>query len=294
MKSNIWYDESCKKLLANKSILYNILKRVLPEYQNLSFEEMMPLFSDITDSYTLESRNTEDSFVPNESIHYDVLLYCRLPASNEGIIVNLEVQANMPAYSILKRGIYYLGRLIARQKRHEYGFKKSEYNHLKKGISIWICNTPKHLKGMLNKYSIDEQNMTLPYSFSKMNYDLMQLIVISPETKPSHQHGIIDFLSLLFGENLDFTSSLQRLENEYGVILDKQEKEEMHKMCNWSIAHYQNGLEQGLQQGENNGVLKEMKNTIQRMVHAGFNLEVIAIATGKNIDEVKTLVQQLS
>ena len=69
-------------------------------------------------------------------------------------------------------------------------------------------------------------------------------------------------------------------------------------MCNWSIAHYQNGLEigleQGLQQGENNGVLKEMKNTIQRMVHAGFNLEVIAIATGKNIDEVKTLVQQLS
>ena len=162
MKSNIWYDESCKKLLANKSILYNILKRVLPEYQNLSFEEMMPLFSDITDSYTLESRNTEDSFVPNESIHYDVLLYCRLPVSNEGIIVNLEVQANMPAYSILKRGIYYLGRLIAQQKGHEYGFKKSEYNHLKKVISIWICNTPKHLKEMLNKYSIDEQNMTLP------------------------------------------------------------------------------------------------------------------------------------
>jgi flagellar biosynthesis/type III secretory pathway protein FliH len=126
----------------------------------------------------------------------------------------------------------------------------------------------------------------------------MQLIVISPETKPSHQHGIIDFLSLLFGENLDFTSSLQRLENEYGVILEKQEKEEMHKMCNWSIAHYQNGLEigleQGLQQGENNGILKEMKNTIQRMVHAGFNLEAISIATGKNIDEVKTLVQQLS
>ena len=230
MKSNIWYDESCKKLLANKSILYNILKRVLPEYQNLSFEEMMPLFSDITDSYTLESRNTEDSFVPNESIHYDVLLYCRLPLSNEGIIVNLEVQANMPAYSILKRGFYYLGRLIARQKGHEYGVKKSEYNHLKKVISIWICNTPKHLKGMLNKYSIDEQNMTLPYSFSKTNYDLMQLIVISPETKPSHQHGIIDFLSLLFGENLDFTSSLQRLENEYGVILEKQEKEEMHKI----------------------------------------------------------------
>ena len=37
--------------------------------------------------------------------------------------------------------------------------------------------------------------------FSKTNYDLMQLIVISPETKPSHQHGIIDFLILLFGVN---------------------------------------------------------------------------------------------
>lgn len=312
MKSNTWYDETCKKLLTNKSILYNILKRLIPEYQNLSFEEMLPLISDINDSSFIESRNTEDSFITNETVHYDVLLYCRLPNKKEEIIVNLEVQANMPAYSILKRGIYYLARLIARQKGHEHGFRKSEYNHLKKVISIWICNTPKGLKGMLNRYSFDEQNITFPYSFSKSEYDLMQLIVISPEATPSKQHGIIDFLSLLFGENLDFPSTLHRLENEYGVILEKHEKEEIHTMCNWSIAHYQNGLEQGREEGrlegreegreegrlegiiegEINGALKQLKAIIQRMVHSGFNLNHIATATGKSTDEIRTLLEQ--
>ena len=308
MKSNTWYDESCKKLLTNKSILYNILKRLIPEYQNLSYEEMIPLLSDITDSYTVESRNTEDIFIPNEQVHYDALLYCRLPNSCDEIIINLEIQANMPTYSILKRGIYYLGRLIARQKGHEHGFRKSEYNHLKKVISIWICNTPKSQKGMLNRYSFEEQNITLPYTFSKSEYDLMQLIVISPEVTPSKQHGIIDFLSLLFGENLDFTSTLHRLENEYGVILEKHEKEEIHTMCNWSIAHYQNGFEQGREEGrlegreegrlegiiegEINGALKQLKAIIQRMVCAGFTFDMIAIATDKDIDEIQTLLQQ--
>ena len=304
MKSNTWYDESCKKLLTNKSILYNILKRLIPEYQNLSYEEMIPLLSDITDSYTVESRNTEDIFIPHEQVHYDAVLYCRLPNSCDEIIINLEIQANMPAYSTLKRGIYYLGRLIARQKGHEHGFRKSEYNHLKKVISIWICNTPKSQKGMLNRYSFEEQNITLPYTFSKSEYDLMQLIVISPEVTPSKQHGIIDFLSLLFGENLDFTSTLHRLENEYGVILEKHEKEEIHTMCNWSIAHYQNGLEQGREEGreegrlegiiegEINGALKQLKAIIQRMVHSGFNLNHIATATGKSTDEIRTLLEQ--
>ena len=71
-------------------------------------------------------------------------------------------------------------------------------------------------------------------------------------------------------------------------------------MPNWSIAHYQNGLEQGREEGrlegreegEINGALKELKAVIQRMVCAGFTFDMIAIATDKDIDEIQTLLQQ--
>ena len=75
-------------------------------------------------------------------------------------------------------------------------------------------------------------------------------------------------------------------------------------MVNWSAAHYQNGFEEGYELGYKEGykegyegeykqgMQKQLKAIIQRMIHAGFTLDMIAIATGKNIDEIQPLLQQ--
>lgn len=92
----------------------------------------------MNDGDYFETRNVEDYSIAGEPIIFDVMLYAGLPDSDEtvGFIINFEVQGDIPPYSVLRRGFYYLGRLIARQKGHPFGFQKSNYDQLKKVIGI--------------------------------------------------------------------------------------------------------------------------------------------------------------
>lgn len=46
MKNVHWFDEECKRLLSNKKILLNILKREIEEYKGLSDAEILKLISE--------------------------------------------------------------------------------------------------------------------------------------------------------------------------------------------------------------------------------------------------------
>lgn len=87
-KNAHWYDEQCKKLLSNKKIIVNILKREISEYKHLSEDEILklisePQFNRKKQGDYLETRNVEDYSVQGEPIVYDVLLYAGLPGSDE-------------------------------------------------------------------------------------------------------------------------------------------------------------------------------------------------------------------
>ena len=55
MKNKNWYDAQCKRLLSNKQVLLNILKRVVEEYKDLSDEEILKLISE--PMHDIPSRN---------------------------------------------------------------------------------------------------------------------------------------------------------------------------------------------------------------------------------------------
>ncbi len=259
-KNAHWYDEQCKKLLSNKKILLQLLKREISEYKHLSDDEILKLISEPQlskkeDGEYLETRNVEDYSIQGETIVYDVLLYAGLPDTDEavGLIINFEAQGNMPKYSVLKRGFYYLSRLIARQKGHPFGFQKSEYSKLKKAVSIWICRTGRKRKGMLNVYTIQEESRGTEVRFPKPEYDVMQLVVISPDDKTHECKGTVEFLSLLFGQVSPAENVIERLEKEYGVMLEEREKKEVIEMCNWSMASRLDGIEEGRRKGKIEG-----------------------------------------
>ena len=163
-KNKNWYDAQCKKMLTNKKVLINILKREIEEYKHLSYDEILKLISEPQldvkeDSEFLETGNVEDYGFNQELVMFDVILYAKLPDSEEtvGLVINFEVQGDIPKYPILKRAYYYLSRLIARQKGMTHGFQKSEYGKLKKVVGIWIIRTGKKKKGMLNRYRMVEE-----------------------------------------------------------------------------------------------------------------------------------------
>ena len=76
----------------------------------------------------------------NDSM-FDIVLNARLPGAvsdNECHIVNIEFQNRIyPLLYYIKRGIYYLARLIVSQKG--VLFDNDDYAGLRKVHSIWIC-----------------------------------------------------------------------------------------------------------------------------------------------------------
>ena len=287
MKHKNWYDEQCKKLLSNKWVLLNILKREIEEYKDLSDDEILKLISKpqlgaVDD--VLETQNTEDLSIEHEKIIYDVILYAALPKSNDlvGLIINFEVQGNTPKYPVLKRGFYYLSRLISRQKGHPQGFSHTDYGKLKKVVGIWIYRTEKKRKGMLNVYRVTEEMKGTQCGYAKEDYDVMQLILISPDDTAKENTGTVEFLSLLFGEKIDAEEAKEKLEKEYGVVLSKKEKEDFIEMCNWSESHYLNGRE--------DGEVEEKKQTILEMLKDGVAEKLImkyTRCTKRQIDEAR-------
>ena len=97
--------------------------------------------------------NTEFSSATEGKVTFDLKFNAVVP-DEEGtrqMIINVEGQ-NRAAYPILKRGIYYCGRMLSAQ----YGtvFKQSHYEKLRKVISIWVC------------FAGDEKNVNTINSYS--------------------------------------------------------------------------------------------------------------------------------
>ena len=153
-KENAAYDAACKRLLANKIILSWIMKSCVEEYKDFEVNEIAERFIEGEPQITeiavhpdeedngeqIKGAPTEDSTITEGTIFYDIRFYAVVPHSKKRIrlIINIEAQNDFyPGYPILKRGIYYCGRMLSSQYGVE--FTDTHYEKLKKVYSIWIC-----------------------------------------------------------------------------------------------------------------------------------------------------------
>ena len=293
MRNEYWYDEECKKLLTDKRVLLNILKREVEEYEGLSDDEILSLICEpqmavIDSDAPLESRNVVDQSIKGERIEYDVLLYAKLPKSKEkvGLIINLEVQSSEPNYPIIKRGIYYLNRLLARQDGSEIGFQQPHYEKLKKVMGIWICRMKE--KGVLNNYEVNEKVRGTDVRFPKEDYDLLKLIIVSPNQEDDKEIGTVNFLSLLFGEHIDAEEFAERMEKDYGIKWDKERKEEIMAAKGWGHSIYESAMESGMRKGMEKGIEKGILGTTRaiKMMRQGISDEQIMKETEISISQL--------
>lgn len=277
MIKNVDYDALCKRVLCQKWVLARLLKTYLEEYEDCTLNEIIQLIQDpqldVCDDFDfIETRNTEDNTGGYGRIYFDVLLYARLPNSNQkiGMIINFEAQSYEPSYPILKRGIYYLSRLIAAQKGKSPGFRKSEYGELKKVVGIWIYNQGVKKQGMVNVYEITEEIKGKEIHLDKEDYDLMKLVLLSPKERTDGKDEMMDIVSLLFGnKGVLAKDTLFRLEKEYGIVMTREESEDIEKMCNRSVYKYQQGYEDAEKKAElrnNEIVINLLKESIPESV----------------------------
>ena len=228
------YDETGKKVLRYREVLANILKYSIPEYAPYTAQEIMEFIE--TDSITgevpvapdadtrIHGVNTEQSSIKEANLTFDVLFNVLKPDKVKvHLHVDIELQQEYnPGYSIEKRGIYHLSRMIS--SHLDVITKKTNYDKLQKVYSIFICvgNVPAYLHNTVSYYEfVNTQNIGFKdskkakeYICKSENYDLMGLIIVRISEKITENvTEIIDFLHGIFydieevGKYIDFSQN---------------------------------------------------------------------------------------
>ena len=285
------YDESCKNVLANKIILAWIMKSCMKEYKDCSICDIADHYIEGTpeisqrevhrdeapesDPGKIRGENTEDKAVNEGTVRYDIMFRAILPQGQEKIelIINIEAQKDFyPGYPLIKRGIYYGCRMISSQ----YGtiFTNSHYEKIQKVYSIWICfNPPEKRKNSINIYSVKEKSIVGKVKEKEADYDLLTAVMICLDSGKEEKEGteeseILRLLEVLFSTERELKEKEKILENEYGITMTYEEKEEVEKMCNLSEYVWEKGLTYGELQNLVRMVLKKMRKDVSYEITA--------------------------
>lgn len=276
------YDAACKRLLANKKILAWILKCCLEEYRECSVEEIAEKYIEGTPQIAQEAVNpdevagserirgiqTEDSSICEGTITYDIRFLAAVPGTDEAIrlIINVEAQNDFyPGYPIIKRGIYYCGRMISSQYGTE--FTAPQYSKIKKVYSIWVCkNPPKNRRNTINRYSIKEENLVGNVKEAIENYDLLSAVMICLGTHDEEADtGILKLLEVLLSSKRKAEEKKRILKEEFFIQMDSALESEVTLMCNLSKGVREEGIQQGIQQGRQETLMESIANLMRSM-----------------------------
>ena len=294
------YDNSAKRLIANKIILARILIKTVKEFKGMDPLEVaaliegipyisaVPVEPGLTNAVHFQNGkrivgfNTENQEVNEGLVRFDIVFYVRMKDGLSQIIINVEAQKDEPGeYEILNRAVFYVSRLVSSQKERD--FENSSYDDIKCVYSIWICmnmeeNTMSHIH-------LTKEDLIGSYEW-KGNLDLLNIIMIGlAKDLPEHDetYELHRLLGALLSRELTVDEKLDIIGKEYDIPLEENFRKDMSTMCNLSQGVKEEGIAIGRAEGEAGLITKMYKN--------GLSIELIASATDKTIEEVKTIIE---
>ena len=294
------YDNSAKRLIAHKIILARILVKTVEEFkgmdplevaaliEGLPYISAVPVEPGLTNAVHFQNGqrlvgfNTENQELNEGLVRFDIVFYVRMNDGLSHIIINVEAQKDEPGeYEILNRAVFYVSRLISSQKERD--FENSSYDDIKCVYSIWICmnmeeNTMSHIH-------LTKEDLIGSYEW-KGNLDLLNIIMIGlAKELPEHDetYELHRLLGALLSRELTVDEKLDIIGKEYDIPLEENFRKDMSTMCNLSQGVKEEGIAIGRAEGEAGLITKMYKN--------GLSIELIASATDKTIEEVKTIIE---
>lgn len=294
------YDNSAKRLIAHKIIVARILVKTVEEFkgmdplevaaliEGLPYISAVPVEPGLTNAVHFQNGqrlvgfNTENQELNEGLVRFDIVFYVRMKDGLSQIIINVEAQKDEPGeYEILNRAVFYVSRLISSQKERD--FENSSYDDIKCVYSIWICmnmeeNTMSHIH-------LTKEDLIGSYEW-KGNLNLLNIIMIGlAKELPEHDEAyeLHRLLGALLSRELTVDEKLDIIGKEYDIPLEENFRKDMSTMCNLSQGVKEEGIAIGRAEGEAGLITKMYKN--------GLSIELIASATDKTIEEVKTIIE---
>ena len=294
------YDTRVKRLLAQKSILAHILVKTVDEFKGMKPEDVVkyiegePSISVVpvepglanmekTDAtgQRIVGLNTENAEINEGLVRFDIIFYVRMKNGLSQIIVNIEAQKDEPTeYKILNRAIFYVSRLISSQKERD--FENSSYDDIKRVYSIWVCMNME--ESSMSHVHLTKEDLIGSYEW-KGNLDLLNIIMLGlAKNLPEHDetYELHRLLGALLSQELTIDEKLNIIGNEYDIPIEENFRKDVSVMCNLS----QGIEEKGIAIGE----ARKEEKIILNMHNNGFTVEQIAMATDKNVEEVKAII----
>ena len=261
-------DEACKRVLSEREIMAHILKACTEEFKDCSLQDIArryiqgePSISRIavepeTISPRIEGEQTEDKSGAEGTVYYDIRFHAVAPVDGKMIqlIVNLEAQNDFnPGYPLLKRAVYYCGRMISSQ----YGtvFVKLHYEKIQKVYSIWICTMPtKKWEYNISRYRFTEEHLIGRTQAERSHYDLITIVLVCLGSKSHKQlKGILRLLNMLLLDNMGSQEKQELLAKEFNVTMTPHLEKGVATMCNLSEGIERRGERRGEKRGEKRG-----------------------------------------
>ena len=209
-----------------------------------------------TISPRIESEQTEDKSGAEGTVYYDIRFHAVAPVDGKMIqlIINLEAQNDFnPGYPLLKRAVYYCGRMISSQ----YGtvFVKLHYEKIQKVYSIWICTMPtKKWEYNISRYRFTEEHLIGRTQAERSHYDLITIVLVCLGSKSHKQlKGILRLLNMLLLDNMGSQEKQELLAKEFNVTMTPHLEKGVATMCNLSEGIERRGERRGEKRGEKRG-----------------------------------------
>ena len=293
------YDTSAKRLLGQKSILAHILVKTVDEFKGMNPKEVVsciegtpyistvPVEPGLTNIATKKSGqrlvgfNAENEEVNEGLVRFDIVFYVRMKDGLSQIIINVEAQKDEPSgYQILNRAIFYVSRLISSQKGRD--FENSSYDDIKRVYSIWVCMNME--ENSMSHVHLTKEDVIGSYEW-RGKLDLLNIVMIGLAKEiPGHNamYELHRLLGALLSQELTIDEKLNIIGNEYDIPIEENFRKDVSVMCNLS----QGIEEKGIAIGE----ARKEEKIILNMHNNGFTVEQIAMATDKNVEEVKAII----
>lgn len=222
------FDQQVTSFFSQKLIIAHLAKKVVPEYANMTIEEIIAhLDKEHPDSENhITNQAAEIKVTEGRNIKPDIMFTTTPPGCDKPIpiVINLEPQNKPnPGYPLVSRGIYYASRLISIQEHGEN--IEDLYRTLRKVYSIWICyNVSKNVEKNKNTvlcYEISEKALHGdPERAARFDYDKEKILIISlGDYKKEKPGSLLRLLDIAFSNDVNFTNDkkFDVLKKEYNI-----------------------------------------------------------------------------
>ena len=290
-------DEHAKELLADKSILAEIIQRLIPDFRGIPTEEIQTYINGTpyVSKIHLNPGETNPSFgeavrslgqeskIQNEGLAtFDILFTLTLPTSDEvcvEVYVDLEAQnsEDLP-YHLETRAVYYLARLLSSQYQRDFGH--SEYEKLRKVYSIWIVMNPTERNANTISSIAFRQTALLGEPEDNRGYDKAEAFIVRLQKNDAvkSEDRLVNLLSMLFVSDLSLIEKETVLTRDFSIPVTEHLERMVANMCNYSTYILEKGMQRGMQQGIQQGIQQGMQQGMQE----------------KEFNNIKTLMETMN